>query len=134
MDSQPEALGGHLTETTDASKTKASSSSFRKRGPTRGAFLHEQPDRKKVLKTNEFGQPNEDCLEQKQFASHIGILTRTHIPIIYQDFYQVPYAHIQMIIESLSRAYEFEGQSWDVSLTYITKCLKETWRNYKKKG
>ncbi|XP_058076825.1 uncharacterized protein LOC131225321 [Magnolia sinica] len=133
MDSQPQALGVHLTETTDASKTKASSSSSRKRGPTRCAFLHEQPDRKKVLKTNEFGQPNEDCLEQKKFASHIGILTRTHIPIIYQDFRQVPHAHIQMIIESLSRAYEFEGQSGDASLTNVTKRIKETWQNYKKR-
>ncbi|XP_058095988.1 uncharacterized protein LOC131241252 isoform X2 [Magnolia sinica] len=134
MDSQLEALDTRLLGNIDATDARVvPASSFKKRGPAKGASLDVQPDRKKVLKTNEFGQPNEDCPNHRHFASHIGVLTRTHIPIIYQDFRQVPREHIQTVTDTLSQFYEFESQSWDASLIYITHRINETWRNYKKR-
>ncbi|XP_058111000.1 uncharacterized protein LOC131253907 [Magnolia sinica] len=132
MDSQPEVLGAQVLGSTDSSNTKASSSS-RKRGITRGVSLLVQPDRKKVLKMNEFGQPNEDCSNHRDFASHVGVLTRSHILIIYLDFRQVAHEQIHMVTKRLSQFYEFEGQSWDASLDYITKRINEAWRNYKRR-
>ncbi|XP_058084106.1 uncharacterized protein LOC131231818 [Magnolia sinica] len=38
-----------------------------------------------------------------------------------------------MVTEKLSQFYEFDGQSWDASLDYVTKRINEAWRNYKRR-
>ncbi|XP_058111835.1 uncharacterized protein LOC131255154 [Magnolia sinica] len=86
---------------------RSSSSSSKKRGPTRGSELHEKPSLKRVIGINEFGQPNAGDANQIGFNSSIGVLTRAHILITYTDFRQVPPQDIQRVSDILVCSYEF---------------------------
>ncbi|XP_058072979.1 uncharacterized protein LOC131221699 [Magnolia sinica] len=118
----------------DAAREEAidglSSSSSRKRGPTRGRELNEKTSLKRVITTNEFGQPNAGDINQVTFNSCIGVLTHTHIPITYTDFRQVPPEHLQRVIESLECSYDFQNNQHAMT-TYVRERVNTSWRNYK---
>ncbi|XP_058112425.1 uncharacterized protein LOC131255657 [Magnolia sinica] len=109
---------------------RSSSSSSKKRGPTRGSKLHEKTSLKRVIGINEFGQPNAGDANQIAFNSSIGVLTRTHIPITYTDFRQVPPQYIQRVSDILACSYEFQDnqEAWP---QYVRDCCMAAWRNFK---
>ncbi|XP_058115276.1 uncharacterized protein LOC131258180 isoform X1 [Magnolia sinica] len=109
---------------------RSSSSSSKKRGPTRGSELHERTSVKRVIGINEFGQPNIGDANQIAFNSSIGVLTRAHIPITYTDFRLVPPQYIQRVSDILACSYEFQDnqEAWS---PYIRDRCKAAWRNFK---
>ncbi|XP_058077185.1 uncharacterized protein LOC131225638 isoform X2 [Magnolia sinica] len=109
---------------------RSSSSLSKKRGPTRGSKLHEKTSLKRVIRINEFGQPNAGDANQIAFNSSIGVLTRTHIPITYTDFHQVPPQYIQRVSDILACSYEFQGNQ-EMWPQYVRDRCMATWRNFK---
>ena len=60
------------------------------------------PDGKKSkVGTNEYGEQNSSDEDCKTLITSIGIMSRTHILIIYQDFREVPNSLIERIVKKL---------------------------------
>lgn len=72
----------------------------KKRGPSRGPSKPTDGKKRKVS-TNEYGQPNSGDENYKALVTSIGIMARTHIPIIYKDFRDVPHSFIDRVIKNL---------------------------------
>ncbi|XP_058075806.1 uncharacterized protein LOC131224300 [Magnolia sinica] len=109
---------------------RSSSSSSKKRGPTRGLELHEKTSLKRVIEINEFGQSNAGNANRIAFNSSIGVLTGTHIPITYTDFRHVPPQYIQRVSDIVACSYEFQDkqEAWP---QYVRDHCMAAWRNFK---
>ncbi|XP_058102407.1 uncharacterized protein LOC131246365 [Magnolia sinica] len=101
-----------------------------RRGSMQGSELHEKTSLKRVIRIIEFGQPNAGDANQIAFNSSIGVPTRTHIPITYTDFRQVPPQYIQRVSDILACSYEFQDnqKAWP---QYVRDRCIAAWKNFK---
>ena len=60
-----------------------------------------QMEKKSNVGTNKYGQPNSGDENCRALITSIGIMSITHIPIIYQDFREVPNSLIERIAKNL---------------------------------
>ncbi|KAF6156472.1 hypothetical protein GIB67_011273 [Kingdonia uniflora] len=82
---------------------------------------------KRYVSANDLGQPNTGDKNHHKFISTLGVLTRTHIPIIYSKITDVPDEDIQNVMKGLEKGFYFP----DVSEMYLRDKFATFWRNFK---
>ncbi|KAF6152197.1 hypothetical protein GIB67_005307 [Kingdonia uniflora] len=97
----------------------------RKRGPSRGATMLPN-GKKRDVSANDLGQPNRGDENHHKFISTFGVLTRTHIPIIYSKITDVPDEDIKNVMKGLEKGFYFPH----VSKMYLRDRLATFWRNF----
>ncbi|KAF6146668.1 hypothetical protein GIB67_008954 [Kingdonia uniflora] len=124
------STNGHENETMLTGGQEASSSTTsvvgRKRGPSRGATMLPNGEKRDVS-ANDLGQPNRGGKNHHKFISTLGVLTRTHIPIIYSKITDVTDEDIKNVIKGLEKGFYFPH----VSEMYLRDRLATFWRNFK---
>ncbi|KAF6154409.1 hypothetical protein GIB67_028301 [Kingdonia uniflora] len=100
-----------------------SSSSSRRRGPSRGS--KPLPDgKKKKVKVNSWGQP---ILEVNSYSTTVGTLTRNHIPINYKKFTNIPDELIHIVKTKLELTFDLRC----VANFSILRRINDAWKRHK---
>ncbi|KAK1307015.1 hypothetical protein QJS10_CPA10g00425 [Acorus calamus] len=101
------------------------STSSKRRGPTRGIFS--KSEGKKTVCINELGQPNANS---EALGSAIGILVRSHIPITYKSYADVPSEYKKKVTDTLNEKFEFDGTGVVVG-KYLDERMNAMFRSHK---
>ncbi|KAK1283110.1 hypothetical protein QJS10_CPB21g01200 [Acorus calamus] len=101
------------------------STSSKRRGPTRGIFS--KSEGKKTVCINELGQPNANS---EALGSAIGILFRSHIPITYKSYADVPSEYKKKVTDTLNEKFEFDGTGVVVG-KYLDERMNAMFRSHK---
>lgn len=78
--------------------------SHRPKTKRRGASQGPPPvpvGKKRMIKTNEYGQPNEIDADTRALVGDIGLQVREILPIGFEEFEDIPLDRVQLVLDEL---------------------------------